>query len=41
MRHMRDGYNGLSSLIALHADRAWAAGAIAGMMLLAAWVQSL
>lgn len=40
MRQMRDGYHGLSSLVGLHADRLWATSAIAGAVLLAAWVQS-
>lgn len=41
MRQMRDGYSGLSTLIGLNLDRVLTTSAIAGTMLLAAWLQSL
>ncbi len=41
MRHMHDGYRGLSIFLGLNIDRVLAAAAIGGAMTLATWVQSL
>lgn len=41
MRHVRDSYYGLHTLLVLNGDRVMATAAIAGTMLLAAWIQSL
>ena len=41
MRHVRHGYSGLSTLVGLNIDRVLTGSAIAGTMLLAAWLQSL
>ncbi|WP_092646418.1 hypothetical protein [Jannaschia faecimaris] len=41
MRHVQNGYRGLSVFMGLNIDRFLAAFSIGGAILLAAWVQSL
>lgn len=41
MRHMQNGYRGLSVFMGLNIDRILSVVAVGGTMLLAAWVQSL
>lgn len=41
MRHVQDGYRGLSVFMTLNADRLLFGSAILTAILLAAWVQSL
>lgn len=41
MQQMRSGYHSLSTLIAINSDRVLATSAIAGAMLLGAWIQTL
>ncbi|KIT15999.1 hypothetical protein [Jannaschia aquimarina] len=41
MRHMQDGYRGLSLFLGLNIDRFLSAFAIGGAILMAAWIQSL
>ncbi|CTQ33995.1 hypothetical protein [Jannaschia rubra] len=40
MRHMQNGYRGLSIFMGLNIDRFLSAFAIVGAMFLAAWIQS-
>lgn len=41
MRHVMNGYHGLSALVGYHRDQMVATTVIAGAVLAAAWLQSL
>ncbi|WP_268884053.1 hypothetical protein [Jannaschia marina] len=41
MRHVQNGYRGLSVFVGLNIDRVLAALSIGGAVLLAGWIQSL